>query len=1126
MADAPLFRGRRAPLLATLLVATVAATAGEPRFSTSFETGEPVPAARDGDGASVAVGHGPAEPYAARAGMGYSGAGALRYRGDGSGGRLRLFDVDIGIDRDTTLSWMVLPEIVDGDTVSSTGVSLDLVLDDGRRLSETGARDRHGAPVGAAGQAESKTLYPQQWARKQVRLGDVPGLQGRRIRAIELDLRPASEAGASGWIDDIAIGERARIDAKRPSERVLTTRGTQSNGTFSRGNNIPATAMPHGFNFWVPVTDAGTLAWLYRWSEHNDADNRPRLQALSISHQPSPWMGDRQTFQVMPSSTRGVPEADRARRALPFSHDSELARPHAYRVDFDNGIRAEIAPSERAAIFRFRFPQGGDANLLFDNVDDRGGLTLDADAQALHGYTDTRSGLSNGATRMFVYARFDQPWTGSGTIATGRPTGYVKFAPGDDGEVRMRIATSLISVEQARRNLEQEIGGDGFETVRERAQAVWDALLGRVRVEGASDDQLATVYGNLYRLFLYPNVAHENVGSVDQPDWRHADQNSWSGDNAAGDAQRTSAPIRAGKVYVNNGFWDTFRTSWPAYAFFAPDRAGEMIDGFLQQYRDGGWIARWSSPGYADLMVGTSSDVAFADAWLKGVRGFDAHEAYEAGLRNATVVPPVSNVGRKGLVHSMYRGYADADVHEGLSWTLEGALNDFGLAQFGRALAAGERDAARARRYAEEAEYFQARATDYVHLFDPDTRFFRGRDATGQWRQQAADFDPRVWGGDYTEANAWTFAFTAPHDAEGLATLFGGREALARRLDEFFATPETAEAGVAGSYGRVIHEMTEARDVRMGMYAHSNQPSHHIPWMYVAAGEPWKAQRISRDVLRRLYLGSEIGQGYPGDEDNGEMSAWYLFAMLGLYPLRMGAPEYVIGSPAFDRVDVLLDNGRTLSVVARGNGGDNVYVQSLEVNGRPWDRAWLHHDDIAGGGTLEFVMGDTPSAWGSSADALPPSMTPPGHPPSGLVDRSPDAETIVPAADQRSAALVDDDASTSLRLPPQATVAFRFRSPVAISHYTLTSGGEPLPGLDWTLEGRNNSGAWTTLDQRRGESFRWARQLRPFRVDEPGDYAEYRLRLANDAPIDLAELELLQPGAITRTARTAPPGSR
>lgn len=1089
-------------LAAALLLACGTASTAEPRFYTSFETGNPVSAAREGDGVRVDLGSGPERPYAAKPKAGYSGTNALRYTAQGSGGRVPLFPVDILIGADTTLAWKVLPEIVGDNANASTGVSLDLVLDDGQRLSGLTLRDNHGVRLGAAAQAQSNTLYPQQWTHKAVRLGK---LKGRRIKAIELEVQSA--AGANGWIDDISIGEQARTVAARPSDYVLTTRGTQANGNFSRGNNIPATAMPHGFNFWTPATDAGTLGWLYRWNEQNGPDNRPRLQALSLSHQPSPWMGDRQTFQVMPSNSQGRPDADRARRALPFSHDQELARAHTYRVDFDNGIRAEIAPAERAAIFRFRFPRDGDANLLFDNVDQRGGLTLDAATQTLRGYTDTRSGLSNGSARMFVFARFDQRWRGSGLIETGRPSGYVKFSP-DNGEVRMRIATSLISVEQARRNLDQEIGDAGFDTVRERAQAAWDAELGRVKVQGASDDQLTTIYSNLYRLFLYPNVAHENVGTVKQPDWRYADQSGWSDKNSVGDALRTATPVRSGKTYVNNGFWDTFRTTWPAYALLAPQRAGHMIDGFLQQYRDGGWVARWSSPGYADLMVGTSSDVAFADAWLKGVRGFDAHLAYAAALKNATAVPPVANVGRKGLARSMYRGYVDSSVHEGLSWTLEGALNDFGLAQFGLALARDDKNAVRARRYREEAAYFQARAGDYVNLFDPATGFFRGRDAKGQ-RQAAAAFEPRQWGGDYTEANGWNFAFTVPHDAEGLATLLGGRESLARRLDEFFATPETAGREYAGSYGQVIHEMTEARDVRMGMYAHSNQPSHHIPWMYVTAGQPWKTQRITREAVRRLYLGSEIGQGYAGDEDNGEMSAWYTFAMLGLYPLRMGSPEYVIGAPAFERTEVSLDNGRKLTVIARGNGPENVYVQSLKVNGKAWTRPWIRHADIAAGATLEFTMGNAPSAWGSDAGALPGSMTAPGRRPAVMQDRASGAAAITLDGGAVAGALVDDDASTSLSLQGRAVVGFAFADAAEISYYTITSGKAQPHQLAWTLEGSNGNGVWTVLDQRAGERFAWETQLRPFRIAKPGAYRQYRLRLENRAPVDLAEIELL-----------------
>lgn len=1043
--------------------------------------------------------------------MGYSGLRALQYAASGGGGRQTLFNIDIPVQRDTSLSWLVMPEIVDGDALASTGVALDLVFDDGRRLSELSAHDQHGAGVSAAAQGASNTLYPQQWARKQVRLGELPELRGRHIRAIELEVRPLHGGHARGWLDDVSIQTQPAPSIQHRSDYVLTTRGTQSSGTFSRGNNFPATAVPHGFNFWTPVTDAGTLGWLYRWSEGNDADNRPRLQALALSHQPSPWMGDRQTFQVMPSSNAGVPEADRQRRALSFSHENELARPSLYQVNFDNGIRAEITPTERAAVFRFRYPQQGDANLLFDNVDARGGLTLDARTQTLSGFTDTRSGLSNGATRMFVYARFDRPWKDSGMLRTGRPTGYIKFDPGSEGEVQMRIATSLISVAQAQRNLEQEVGQSGFDVVHENARQAWDALLDRVTVSGASEDQLTTVYSNLYRLFLYPNIAHENVGTIAKPDWRHADQSHWTTDGPGGDAMHTSAVVRPGKVYVNNGFWDTFRTSWPAYALFSPKDAGNMVAGFLQQYQDGGWVSRWSSPGYADLMVGTSSDVAFADAWLKGVRGFDGQQAYEAALRNATVISPVSNVGRKGQAQSMYRGYVSTGTHESVSWTLENALNDFGIAQLARSLAHDASSVEQAQRYRDEADYFDARAATYSRLYDPATGFFRGRDPHGQWDMPAARFDPRVWGGDYTEANAWNFAFTAVHDGAGLATLLGGREAMASRLDTFFATPETAEARFAGSYGGIIHEMTEARDVRMGMYAHSNQPSHHIPWMYVQAGQPWKTQQRTREVMRRLYLGSEIGQGYAGDEDNGEMSAWYLFAMLGLYPLRMGADEYVIGSPAFERAEVRMDNGHILRVVARNNSADNVYVQSLLLNGRQWDRAWLRHADIAEGGTLEFTMGPEASSWGSGKDALPPSLTTAGARPVTMQDLTSSAVKVTLDDDQSVQTLFDDDGGTTQRLAANAAVTVELPAAGQVEYYTVTSGSAPIIHAGWTLEGRRaGETSWQMVDKRKGLDFAWAGQLRPFRIAQPGRYQAYRLRLESNQPLDMAELELLQ----------------
>ena len=1113
----------RARTLSVFILAALAAHAGAqsrptPTFASSFEPNEPQPQLKTTVGdIALTIGAGPEAPYNAKASAGYSGLHALRYQAHGAGGRTQLFAVDIPVDANTTLSWLVLPEIVDGNTIVSTGIGIDLVFDDGRRLSQLGARDQHGAGIAATEQAASKTLYPQQWARKQVRVGDIASLRGHRIRAIELELQPVDGGKAQGWIDDLAITSQPRIANAHPSDDVLTTRGTQSNGTFSRGNNFPATALPHGFNFWTPATDAGTLGWLYRWNEGNDADNRPRLQAFALSHEPSPWMGDRQTFQVMPSLATGTPEADRKKRALSFTHDNEIARPYLYSMRFDNGIATEIAPTDHGAMFRFRFPSGGGSTLLFDNVDARSGLTLDTATQTLSGYTDTRSGLSNGATRMYIYARFDQPWSDSGAIKTGRATGYVNFTVGAGREVRMRIATSLISVEQARHNLELEIGDASFDTIRDRGQAAWDAVLGRVRIAGASEDQRTTAYSNLYRLFLYPNSAHENTGSNAQPRWMHADQSSWSKDNTGGDPQRTSARVLPGKLYVNNGFWDTYRTAWPAYALIAPKQAGEMVNGFLQQYRDGGWVARWSSPGYADLMVGTSSDVAFTDAWLKGIRGFDPREAYAAALRNATTVAPAPNVGRKGMTASPYRGYIDSGIGEGLSWSLEGGPNDFGIAQLAEALAKTSRNQKDARRYGDEAAYFRGRALDYTRLFDPATGFFRGRQADGSWQKPASAFDPRVWGGDYTEGNAWTYAFPAVYDSNGLAALYGGRAGLTKKLDTLFATPETAGKEFSGSYGDVIHEMTEARDVRMGMYAHSNQPSHHLAWLYDSVGQPWKTQELTREILRRLYLGSEIGQGYPGDEDNGEMSAWYVFAMLGLYPLRMGAPEYAIGSPAFDRVDVTMDNGRTLHVIAHGNNLHNVYVQSLKVNGKPWTKAWLPHAAIANGGTLEFTMGAKPSHWGSGARDLAPSLTTAGQVPKPLCDLASQLASSTFANGASAKALVDGDALTGAAIAgANHEVRLRFDQPQKIDFYTLTSGalkaGKRADALTlgWTLQGRNDGGAWHEIDRRTQETFPWSRQLRPFRVAHPQAWRELRLRFDGGAQFDLAEVGLMQ----------------
>jgi hypothetical protein len=386
-----------------------------------------------------------------------------------------------------------------------------------------------------------------------------------------------------------------------------------------------------------------------------------------------------------------------------------------------------------------------------------------------------------------------------------------------------------------------------------------------------------------------------------------------------------------------------------------------------------------------------------------------------------------------------------------------------------------------------------------------------GRDAAGTWRYDPKHFDPLRWGGDYTETNAWNMAFHAPQDGAGLAALYGGRAALAAKLDAFFATPGEFHVG---SYGEPIHEMLEARDARMGQYGHSNQPSHHIIYMYDYAGQPWKTQDKVRDVLSRLYVGSEIGQGYPGDEDNGEMSAWYLFSAAGFYPLRMGTPAYVIGAPYFPHMDIALENGKHLVIDAPAVSDRNRYVQGLRVNGRPWHRLTLPHALLAQGATLEFTMGPRPSRWASDEDALPPSLTDEGRPQPlhDLVEKRLGRARSIPVIPGLPL-LFDNDSGTEVAWPTAtATIDWYFGLPRRVTMLTLTAGSTAAAPSAWRLQGSADGQHWSTLDTRRDERFAWPQQTRAFAVREPGEYAYYRLQVdaaTTNARRVLAEIELL-----------------
>jgi predicted alpha-1,2-mannosidase len=964
--------------------------------------------------------------------------------------------------------------------------------------------------VSARDHGQQKSLFENQWNAIHI---DLSSLAGRTVEKVLLSYDyPGGKASTvfSGWVDDVRIGTRAPgIDGSNRLNYVDTRRGTLSSSAYSRGTNVPATAWPNGFNFFTPMTDGDSQGTLYEYQRANNAENLPTLEAIGISHEPSIWMGDRNQLGIMPSLS-ATPTGDLAARALPFRHADEIARPDLYSVKFQNGLTTQVTPTDHGGVYRFQFP-GTTGSVVVDRVGGSASLNVAADG-VVSGWVD--GGNGSGISRMFVYGAFDTAPTTVGTATGGRTDArYASFTTKPGQEVLLRLATSFISLDQAHRNLDLEVTGKSFSAVNRAAAAAWNDRLDVIDVEGATQNQLVTLYSNLYRLNLYPNSQFENTGTAAAPKYQHA--SPVAPQTGAATGTTTNAKIVDGKIYVNNGFWDTYRTVWPLYSLLYPKLAAELVDGFVQQYREGGWIARWSSPGYSDIMTGTSSDVAFADAYLNGaLPTATALEAYDAALKNATAVSPSNNVGRKSLDKSIFLGYTPDSQGESVSWGLEGYINDHGIGLMAAELAKDRKTpAARRDQLTEESAYFLDRAENYVQMFDPKTGFFRPKTAAGAVAG-GANFDPTAWWGPYTETNGWNFAFHTPFDVEGLESLYGGSAGLVKKLDQFFATPETGGGGT-------IHEMVEARAVRMGQLGMSNQPSHHIPYLYAAAGEPSKTQAAVREIQQRLFVGSEIGQGYLGDEDNGEMSAWSIFSALGFYPLSLGSGEYTVGSPLFKKSTVHLENGRKLVISAPGNSTDRRYISSAELNGKKLRTATLPVDALTGGGRVEFTMSSTPTRWGQRTTPAQPQPTP-------GTDATKAGYGVLSVSDGSTLAPLTDDTSRTATTFATATPAITWKSTsgsVTVGSYTLTSGSTGSTPTSWRLEGSADGTTWKTLDTRTAEAFRWPMQTRPFQISKPRPYKVYRLTLSGPAPATLAEVELLAgPGSTGELAITPATG--
>lgn len=1064
---------------------------------------------------ATSIGSGPAAGYNMKARMGFTGTHSLKYAGhhtaDGQGfATNRLFDVSIPVGATTELSYNVFPEFSAKDLqYPSTYVAVNLHFTDGTTLSELKPLDSYDVSATALGQGHGKILYTNQWNHVQINVGAVAA--GKTIDAIQLSYDNDGATAATtfqGWIDDLKIvASPAVIDGSSLTNYVDTRRGTNSSGSFSRGSNEAITSIPNGFNFLVPVTNALATSREYSYQQDNNDQNQTRFQGLGVSHEPSPWMGDRNQFSVMGTPGASAPSGNPSTRAATFSHANEIAQPDYYGVNLDNGVKAEMTPTNRGMLMQYTFP-GNAGSMVLDSPTGDGEFTIDQATGTVSGWIDHGTGFVVGQSRMFVSGTFDQVPTSVGTASGGRSlTKYATFNTTANKTVTLRLATSLISLDQAKKNLALEIGSQSFAQVRAAAQAIWNERLGAITVEGASQTQLISLYSNLYRLNVYPNAQFENTGTNEAPDYKYASPVSAKAGTPS--ATQTNAKVVSGKMYVNNGFWDTYRTVWTTYSMLYPDVAAELVDGFTDQYRDGGWIARWSSPGYADIMTGTSSDVAFADAYLRGVDLPDALATYDAALKNATTPSSNNSVGRKSLSTSTFLGYTPASQGESVSWGLEGNINDYGIGNMAAALAADPNTPEERRaELLEQSEYFLDRAMNYVNSFDPSIDFFQARNADGTFSVPASSYNPTTWWGPYTETNGWNFAFHAPQDPQGLANLYGGKAGLEAKLDTFFATPETSLGG--------IHEEAEARDARFGQWGISNQPSHHIPFLYNSAGAPAKAQKIVREALQRAFTGSAIGQGYPGDEDNGEMSSWYVLNSLGLYPMQTGSNELVIGSPQFTKATVKLGEGKTLVINAANNSATNVYVQSLAVNGESYDKTSIDSNLLSQGGTLDFTMGDTPSSWGTAAEDAPPSLTTGDGIAKPLIDTTDAAiAKTVSAGGENLTNLVDNNSGSQVvfaSATPQVTVTYAGARQQP-TFYSLTSGVSAADPSAWTLEGSNDGINWTAVDTRTAQTFNSRGETRPFKIATPGTFQQFRLTVTAGAPsVALSEFELLTNG--------------
>lgn len=708
---------------------------------------------------------------------------------------------------------------------------------------------------------------------------------------------------------------------------VNTLQGTNSTYELSWGNTYPTTAVPYPMNSWSPQTGKNGDGWKYQYSATT-------IRGFQPTHQCSPWVGDYGVFSLMPVSELVV---DESKRATSFSHDKEIAKPHYYKVTLENGITTEFSPTTRSAHFRFSFPTKGDAFLVLDGYTKTSQVQIDVANHRITGYVHNGA-FSPKTHKNYFIIQFDKPFVSYGTWENRKNTiqknnlsregegigAYVQFAKGS--KVQAKVSTSYISPEQAEVTMTRELGKhSSVEVTKQAAADVWNQLLNRVLVEGGTEEDMKTFYSCMFRANLFSHKFYEEKEDGSPYYYSPYDEK-----------------IHDGYMFTDNGFWDTFRSQFPLTNILHPTMQGQYMQALLDAQEQCGWLPSWSFPSETGGMVGNHSISLLTDAWVKGIRTFDPEKALKAYAHEAMNKGPWGGANGRVRWKDYYQlGYIPYPESMGsTAQTLEYCYDDFCAYQLAKMTG---------NKFYEEV--FARQIYNYKNVYDPSVGFMRGRKLDGSW----ADFDAFEWGGPYCEGNAWHYNWSVFHDVQGLIDLTGGDERFVAKIDSVFALPGIVKYG---TYGTKIHEMLEMELAKMGQYAQGNQPIQHMIYLYSYAGQPWKTQYWIRQVMDRLYNSSE--NGYPGDEDQGGMSSWYVLSALGIYSVCPGTDEYVLGSPKFRKATITMEDGKKFVIEAKGNSKDNVYIQNATLNGKRHTRNYIHYSDIVNGGVLELQMGNQP----------------------------------------------------------------------------------------------------------------------------------------------------------------------